>query len=91
MKNSGVYYPRDKSSIVYLLFNTGSGWYHEFSNGTDAGAMPGEYVNPLARALDTGSWAKVTLSHANVIKRSLDAVRNTQISGSVSVDINDAE
>lgn len=87
MKNSGVYYTRDSKTIVYLMFNTGSGWYHEFSNGKNAGAMPGSYNNALAGTLATDSWAKITESHARVLKASLDAVRNSKVSGSLSVTI----
>lgn len=75
MKNSGVYYEPSKGSVTYLLFNTGSGWFHEFSNGAGNGPMPGDYNNALAGTLGTGSWAKVTPGHAAVIKASLDAVR----------------
>lgn len=75
MKNSGVYYEPSKGSVTYLLFNTGSGWYHEFSNGAGNGPMPGDYNNALAGTLGTGSWAKITPGHAAVIKTSLDAVR----------------
>lgn len=75
MKNSGVYYEPSEGSVTYLLFNTGSGWFHEFSNGAGNGPMPGDYNNALAGTLGTGSWAKVTPGHAAVIKKSLDAVR----------------
>lgn len=73
-RNAGVYYKRDEKTVVYLIFNTESGWYHEFSNGTGNGPMPGGYNNALAGALDTPSWAQVTKGHADVIKRGLAAV-----------------
>lgn len=90
MRNSGVYYEKSKNTWVYLIFNTGSGWFHEFSNGTNAGPMPSDYNNALATALDTPSWAKVTAGHAGVIKQGLAAVRRTQVVGVLSVDIEDA-
>lgn len=80
-KNSGVVYERKNSdgtkSTVYLIFNAGSGWYHEFSAGPNKGGMGGEYVNPFAKALDTPSWATVTESHARVIKAGLDKINKT--------------
>lgn len=77
MKNSGAYYTpaSNAKTIIYLLFNTGSGWWHEFSNGPGNGPMPSTYNNPLAGTLDTGTWAKITESHARVLKDSLDKVR----------------
>lgn len=86
MKNSCVYYQKD-NAWIYLVFNTGSGWYHEYSNGPGEGTMPGEYNNPLAATLGTGSFAKVTASHAGVIKTSLDAVRRTTLAGEVTAFI----
>lgn len=68
--NAGVYYNLDNATI-YLIFNTDSGWFHEFSNGAGNGPMPGEYNNSLARALGTPSWASVTAAHAKVLKESL--------------------
>lgn len=92
-KNSGLVYDRKNTdgttSVVYLIFNAGSGWYHEFSAGPKRGATGGEYINPFAGALDTPPWAKVTESHANAIKRGLERVLspNTTIAGSLSVDL----
>lgn len=74
-KNSGVWYKKDKSTYVYLVFNTGSGFAHEFSNGTNAGTMPGNYTAGLKASMDISSWSEVTLGHANVIKSALLAVR----------------
>lgn len=89
MKNSGVYYEASNNTWIYLLFNTGSGWYHEFSNGEGKGAVSGAYNNGLAITLGTDSWAKVTQSHAGVIKDSLAAVRRTNVTGSLRVDVNE--
>lgn len=75
MRNSGVYYEKSKNTWVYLVFNTNSGWYHEFSNGANAGKMASTYNNAFATALNTTNWANVTASHAAVIKSSLDQVR----------------
>src|SRR5690606_16387376 len=74
-KNSGVWYKKDKSTYVYLVFNTGSGFAHEFSNGTNAGTMPGPYTAGLKASMDIASWSQVTESHAQVIKNALAAVR----------------
>ncbi|QCG77499.1 endolysin [Microbacterium phage DizzyRudy] len=74
-KNSGVWYKKDKSTYVYLVFNTGSGFAHEFSNGTNAGTMPGTYTAGLKASMDIAGWSEVTLGHANVIKSALAAVR----------------
>lgn len=75
MKNSAVYYETTKNTIVYMTFNTGSGWYSEYGNGVGNGPMPGTYNNPLAATLGTGSYALVTQSHATALKKSLDLVR----------------
>lgn len=74
-KNSGVWYKKDKSTYVYLVFNAGSGWAHEFSNGTNAGTMPGAYTAGLKVALDIAGWSEVTAGHAAVIKSACIAVR----------------
>lgn len=90
-KNSGVYYDRKNpdgtTSTVYLVFNTGSGFQHEFSAGPGKGNMNPAYNNALAKALDTPSWAKVTEGHARVIKRGLAAVTNRDVSGDLTVTI----
>lgn len=85
--NSGVYYESGPKTIIYLVFNTQSGWFHEFSNGTGGGAMPPAYNNALATALGTPSWAKVTQSHARVIKNALASVQRNVVSGDLSVTI----
>lgn len=90
-KNSGVYYDRKNpdgtTSVVYLVFNTGSGFMHEFSAGPGAGNMNPAYNNALAKALDTPTWAKVTEGHARVIKRGLTAVTAREVSGDLTVTI----
>src|SRR5690606_17489360 len=91
-KNSGVYYDRKnpangKITTVYLVFNSDSGWAHEFSNGEGNGPMPGEDNNALAKALDTPSWAKITEGHANVIKAGLVAVRPKDAPKSIEVTV----
>lgn len=74
-KNSGFYYTtgtgRDTKTVV-LICNTGSGFESEYSNGPKAN---GKYNNPVAVAFETGSYAPITESHADVIKRSLAQVR----------------
>lgn len=68
-------YPNDKRTITYMLFNEASGFYHEFSNGKNRGALSGGYVNPIAKNWDTGSWPQVTVGHAKAIKHGCDLVR----------------
>lgn len=76
-KNVGVYYAKSTpaNTWVYMQFNTTSGYYSEYGNGDGAGQAGGDYNSPYANTLGTGSWAKITESHANAIKRSLDLVR----------------
>lgn len=95
-RNSGIYYERKnpangKVTIVYNVHNTVSGFEHEFSNGEGGGALPGSYVNPLAQAFDTPSWAKVTEGHARVIKAALAAVRPKDAPRSIEVEIIDPD
>jgi hypothetical protein len=89
--NSGVYYENGKNTLVYLVFNTDSGWFHEFGQGQNGGAMPGDYNNALARALGTPSWAKVTKGHADVIKRGLVQVQPKAIPAELSVALDTAD
>ena len=83
-KNSGFYYPlaSDPNTFVNLIVNTGSGFYHEYGDGPGKGPTSGAYNNPVAEAFDTGSFAKITESHARVIKAACDRV----LSGSGSAD-----
>lgn len=71
----GFYYPAGRNYYIYVLFNPVSGWYSKFSNGAGRGKMSGDYVNPIARNWETGSWPLITKSHAEAIMRDLDAVR----------------
>jgi len=89
-RNAGVFYKPDGTTVVYLVFNTESGWYHEFGNGKGNGPMPGGYNNALAGALDTPSWAQVTKGHADVIKRGLAAVLPKVAPADLTVTIADA-
>jgi len=89
MKNSGFYYTRKDGFIVYLIANFGSGAYHEYGSGVKGKGMNGSYNNPIAATLGTGSFAQITESHANVIKKSLDALRRTAVSGSVTAIVED--
>lgn len=86
-KNSGVWYRKDKSTYVYLVFNTGSGFAHEFSNGANAGTMPGSYTAGLRHAMDIAGWSEVTLGHANVIKKALVDVRPKDAPREIEVTI----
>lgn len=77
-RNSGVYWEAKSlgaNTIIYAIFNTESGYWHEYSNGTGKGAMPSAYNNALATALFTPSWAQVTESHAKELKRACAEVR----------------
>lgn len=75
-RNSGFRYLESSpaNTWTYLVCNTGSGWYHEFGNGPGAGVVDGSYLNPVAAAFDTPSWATISESHAENIKRALDLV-----------------
>lgn len=86
-KNSGVWYKKDKSTYVYMVFNTGSGFAHEFSNGTNAGTMPGTYTAALKVSMDIAGWSEVTLGHANVIKSALAQVRPKDAPKDIEVTI----
>lgn len=81
MGMKGAHYKRNNKS-VFLLFNEVSGFYVEHS-GVDGRT----YNNPIAQNWGTGSWPEITESHATVIKRSLDAIRRTAVTGSLSVDV----
>lgn len=83
MAMKGAAYP-DGSKTIYILFNEVSGFYVEHS-----GVNGKTYNNPIAQNWDTGSWPTITKAHATVIKRSLDAVRRTAVTGSLSVDLSD--
>ncbi len=85
MAMKGAHYKNKAGTTVYMLFNEISGFYVEHS-GVDGG----KYNNPIAQNWDTGSWPEITEAHAIVIKRSLDAVRRTAVTGSLSVDLSDA-
>lgn len=90
-RNAGVFYRPDPDTVVYLLFNTASGWHHEFGNGRGRGPMPGAYNNALAGALDTPSWAEVTAGHAAVIKRGLASVLPRTAPSDLTVTIEPGE
>lgn len=79
----GAWYPSSTGKNVYILFNEVSGFYVEHS-GVDA-----SYNNAIAINWETNSWPEITEAHAKVIKRSLDAIRRTAVSGSLSVDLSE--
>lgn len=77
-KNAGIYYPRAKDgATVYAILNTESGFFTEWSG------IKGGYNNPIAATFGTGSFAPVTESHANALKRACLAVLPL-----VDVDVN---
>lgn len=80
MALKGATYPVGGKN-VFILFNEVSGFYVEHSG------VPGDYNNSIAQKWETGSWPTITQAHATVIKRSLDAVRRTAVTGSLSVDL----
>ena len=77
----GAWYKRSDGKTAYMLFNEVSGFYVEHS-GVESG-----YNNAIAINWETNSWPEITQAHATVIKRSLDAIRRTAVTGSLSVDI----
>ena len=79
--HGAVYKRKADGANVFLLFNEVSGFYVEHI-GVDA-----SYNNPLAQNWGTGSWPTITEAHAVVIKRSLDAVRRTAVTGALTVDL----
>lgn len=86
-KNSGVWYKTNKKTYTYLVFNMGSGAAHEFSNGFEAGTMPGTYTSGLKVALDISGWTEVTAGHAKVIKSMCAAVRPKDAPQEIEVTI----
>lgn len=83
--NSGITWT-EGNTHHYLLFNTFSGWMQEYNNG-GGGPLSGNYNNPIAATLKTGSFATVSPSHARAIKASLLALRagKVEVSGTVAV------
>lgn len=70
MKLMGIYWDDSAAKKpVYALWHPVSGFFVKHS-GVD-----GEYNNQIAKALETGSWAKVSEKHAEVIERACSAVR----------------
>lgn len=76
MKYSGFYYeiPGEKT-VVYIILCAGSGFYTDFGNGAGNGPIKSEYVNAVAKAFNTGSFAKITRAHAENLKKSCADVR----------------
>lgn len=71
MASAGLYYEHAKNHIVYLILDTESGIFHEYSNGAGNGVMPSAYNNAIAAAFKTGNFQSITAGHAKVIKASL--------------------
>lgn len=79
MKNSGFYYARESDkAIVYLIANTGSGFWSEYTDGSPNRSIPGSYNNEVAATFGTGSFAHITEGHATAIKRDCDKVRTAK-------------
>ena len=66
---------------VFMLFNEVSGFYVEHSG------VQAKYNNSIAKEWGTNSWPEITEAHAKVIKRSLDAIRRTAVTGDLRVDL----
>lgn len=80
-KNSGFFYKttsNGKETIKYLVVNTGSGFYHEFSNGAGNGPMNRTYVDPVAASFEAPTFAEITAAHAAEIKKGLDRVTGSK-------------
>lgn len=75
-KNTGIYWDEDPKTVKYAILNYGSGAWHEFSNGTGRGPLGGDYNNPVAKAFDTNTWAKVTKGHAANVKKACEEIRS---------------
>lgn len=73
--NTGLYWNEDPKTIIYAICNPDSGFWIQWSNGANRGPMPGSYNNEMARAFRTGSFVKLTKSHAMGIKKSCELVR----------------
>lgn len=82
MALKGAHYKNKAGTSIYMLFNEVSGFYVEHS-GVDGPT----YNNPIAQNWGTNTWPEITEGHAVVIKRSLDAIRRTAVTGSLSVDL----
>lgn len=73
-KNSGFYYTNPATGdVTYLMLNTVSGWWHEFTNAESA------YNTSISVALGTGDFAPITPSHAVVLKTSCERVLNQTV------------
>lgn len=73
--NIGIYWNSDPKTVIYAICNPVSGFWTQWSAGTGKGAMSGSYNNALAASFRTGSFAYLSKSHAEAIKRDCAAVR----------------
>jgi hypothetical protein len=89
-KNVSVWYKKaNENTYIYFVFNTESGFQHEFGNGVNNGSMPGGYTAGVSKAFDTAGWSEVTEGHASVIKQGLAAVRPKDAPTSFQVEVID--
>lgn len=65
----GAWYKNSKGTLVYIWFDTSSGFYHEF-----AGVNPSDN-STIARNWGTGSWPELTESVAKALERNQALVR----------------
>ena len=84
--NSGFYWV-DGKVYHYMIINLKSGFIHEFNNG-GAGPLPGSYINPVAQAFNTPSFAQISKSQANKLRQDVLNIRtgSVELSGSVTLD-----
>lgn len=71
-KNSGFIYrgsTQKTDERTVLICNYGSGIFHEYTNGT--ASTDSAYNAAIAKAFDTTSFAEISASHAESIKKSL--------------------
>lgn len=71
MRNVGIHWKAKNGAAMYAILNPVSGFWAAHTTRNS-----GTYNNPLAEAFDTETWAPVTESHANVLRRACEAVRS---------------
>lgn len=70
MKTTGIAWTSKDNKPMYALVCPGSGFFSAWTTGAS-----GTYNNPIAKGFDTGSFVKVTASHADALARSCALVR----------------
>lgn len=83
-QNSGIYWDVNAKTVSYAVVNPESGYWQAFGNGAGNGPLPADYVNGVAAAFHTGSFAKVTAGHAAAIQASCKDVLDRKLTGTVT-------